>query len=54
LLTHANTFFLYFITAALDTAKKNAVKTATHHGAKAKTVTGNAIVAVHKYRIKIV
>jgi hypothetical protein len=53
-MAHTATFLLYFITAALDTAKNNAVKTATHHGAKAKTVTGNAIVAVHKYRIKIV
>jgi hypothetical protein len=52
-LAHTVTFF-FFITTALDSAKNNAVKTATHQGAKAKTVTGNAIVAVHKYTIKTV
>jgi hypothetical protein len=42
------------MTAALADAKNNAVSTAIHHGAKAKTVTGKAIVAVHKYTIKTV
>jgi hypothetical protein len=31
-----------------------AVKSATHHGSKASTVTGNAIVAVHIYKMNAV
>jgi hypothetical protein len=42
------------MTAALSNAKNSPVNTAIHQGAKAKTVTGNAIVAVHKYTINTV
>ena len=42
------------MTATLLATKTTTVIKATHHGAKARTVTGNAIVAVHKYKMTAV
>ena len=42
------------MTPRLAPIKTTTVISATHHGANASTVTGNAIVAVHKYKITAV
>ena len=42
------------MTMTLIPIKTITVINATHHGANASTVTGNAIVAVHKYKITAV
>ena len=41
-------------TALVVAAKIAAVISATHHGANARTVTGNAIVAVERYKMSAV
>jgi hypothetical protein len=42
------------MTATLAPTNTKTVISATHHGANARTVTGKAIVAVHRYKITAV